>query len=71
MIRHKSKNPGHCASQCQMQTEAVNSCSYCGRYCHSEAACYMNQADEAKVTAQNQNTEKVQILKMEVAKSVD
>ena len=29
----------------QMQTDAVESCNYCGRYGHSEAACYKKQAE--------------------------
>ena len=71
VICHKCKKPSHYASQCQMQTEPVKSCNYCGRYGHPEAACYKNQADEAKTRNQSQNGQKVQILKKEVAASVD
>ncbi len=71
VIRHKCRKPRHYASQCQMQTESLKSCSYYGRYGHSEAACYKKQADKATVRNRSQNTQKVQILKKEVATSVD
>ncbi len=38
-ICDKSKKPGHYASQCQVQTESVKSCNYCGKYGYTEAAC--------------------------------
>ena len=47
IICHKSKKPGHYASQCQLIGIATQGCGYSGRYGHIEAACYKKQADEA------------------------
>ncbi len=71
VIYHKCKKPGHYASQCQMQGDAVKSCNYCGRYDHSAAACYKKQADEARARNQIQNTQKVQILKKDIVTPVE
>ncbi len=54
-----------------MQTDAVKSCNYCGRYDNSVVACYKKQADEARARAQIQNTQKVQILKKGAAAPVE
>ena len=42
---HKCKKPGHYASQCQLAGSTTQGCGYCGRYGHTEAACYKKQAD--------------------------
>ncbi len=70
IIRHKCKKPGHYAKQCQMKTDAVKSCNYCGRYYHTEAACYRNQAGEPKTRTQIHNAQKGQVMKKEVVTPV-
>jgi len=65
VICHKCKKPGHYANEGQIQTEAVKSCSYCGRYGHSAIACFKKQADEARARSQSKNIPQVQILKKE------
>ena len=48
---HECNKPGHYASQCQLVGSATQGCGYCGRYVHTETACYKKQADEARSKA--------------------
>ncbi len=52
-----------------MQTKPVKFCNYCGRYVHTEAACY-KQAEAAKPRTQSKSTQKFQIFKKEDAAPV-
>ena len=53
---HKCKKPGRYASQCQLVGSTTQGCGYCGRYGHTEAACYKKQADQARYKADKDKT---------------
>ena len=67
---HKCSKPGHYASQCQLVGSTSQGCGYCGRYGHTEAACYKKQTDEARSKADKEK-DKASFPKMILKKEVE
>ena len=66
VICYRCKKPGHYASLCQVPSSDILKCTYCGKYRHTERACYTKQRDEAgQPSTQSQTPDPVQILKNE------
>ena len=70
----KCKKPGHYASQCQLIGSRTQGCGYCGRYGHTDAACYKKQADEPRPKTYKEKAKEgfpKKILKKEVEPEVE
>ena len=63
IVCDKCKKTEYYASQCQLSTESISNSTYCGKYGHTNTACYKKQAGEARQKAQDKTKQQVQIFK--------